>query len=93
MGLDSLMGVELAVAIESRFGIKLPAMVINENPNLRKLADYFIGQLRTSVKDAPLDMITEGVARMQQALGQDAKTLNIEKAVEVIHTLKSDRES
>ncbi len=46
MGLDSLMGVELALAIESRFGIRLPILTLNENPTIAKLADRITAQLR-----------------------------------------------
>jgi NADPH:quinone reductase-like Zn-dependent oxidoreductase/NAD(P)-dependent dehydrogenase (short-subunit alcohol dehydrogenase family)/acyl carrier protein len=46
MGLDSLMGVELAVALESRFGVKLPVMSLGESPTIDKLAARIIAQLR-----------------------------------------------
>ena len=38
MGLDSLMGVELVVALEGRFGVRLPVMALNDSPTLSKLA-------------------------------------------------------
>jgi len=55
MGLDSLMGVELALAIESRFGIRLPILTLNENPTIAKLADRITAQLRAgdTAKEAP----------------------------------------
>jgi acyl carrier protein len=46
MGLDSLMGVELAVAVEGRFGTRLPIMVLSDGPTVTKLATYIIAQLR-----------------------------------------------
>jgi len=46
MGLDSLMGVELMVAIESRFNIQVPVMALSEAPTLSKLANRLISQLR-----------------------------------------------
>lgn len=46
MGLDSLMGVELAIALEGRFGIRLPVMALSESPTIAKLAQRMIGQLR-----------------------------------------------
>lgn len=39
MGLDSLMGVELALGIEKRFGVHMPAMVLNEGPTIERLAE------------------------------------------------------
>jgi hypothetical protein len=46
MGLDSLMGVELAVALEGRFGVRLPVMALSESPTIGKLAVRMIAQLR-----------------------------------------------
>ena len=37
MGLDSLMGVELVVALESRFGVNLPVMDLRESPTIVRL--------------------------------------------------------
>ena len=39
MGLDSLMGVELVVALESRFGTRLPVMALSQSPTIAKLAE------------------------------------------------------
>jgi acyl transferase domain-containing protein/NADPH:quinone reductase-like Zn-dependent oxidoreductase/NADP-dependent 3-hydroxy acid dehydrogenase YdfG/acyl carrier protein len=47
MGLDSLMGVELVVAIESRFGMRLPMMALSESPTILKLAGCLVDQLRS----------------------------------------------
>lgn len=46
MGLDSLMGVELVVALESRFGIRLPVMALSQSPTIAKLADFIIQRLK-----------------------------------------------
>jgi acyl transferase domain-containing protein/NADPH:quinone reductase-like Zn-dependent oxidoreductase/acyl carrier protein len=46
MGLDSLMGVELITAIETRFDVQIPVMALNESPTLDKLAAKIIMQLR-----------------------------------------------
>ena len=46
MGLDSLMGVELVVAVENRFGTRLPVMALSDSPTLEKLAVWIIAQLR-----------------------------------------------
>jgi len=46
MGLDSLMGVELMIAIESRFDVQIPVMALSEAPTLSKLAERLIAQLR-----------------------------------------------
>jgi NAD(P)-dependent dehydrogenase (short-subunit alcohol dehydrogenase family)/acyl carrier protein len=46
MGLDSLMGVELAVAVENRFGTRLPVMALSDSPTVTKLANWIISHLR-----------------------------------------------
>lgn len=46
MGLDSLMGVELVVALESRFGIRLPVMALSQSRTIVKLADWIIQRLK-----------------------------------------------
>lgn len=47
MGLDSLMGVELIVALENRFGIRLPVMTLSESATTSKLASKLIELLRS----------------------------------------------
>ncbi len=37
LGLDSLMGVELALGLEKRFGIQVPAMMLNEGPTVERV--------------------------------------------------------
>jgi phthiocerol/phenolphthiocerol synthesis type-I polyketide synthase C len=49
MGLDSLMGVELVVALEVRFGVRLSVMAISENPSIEKLAQRLISLLRSQI--------------------------------------------
>jgi hypothetical protein len=36
--MDSLMGVELALGLEQRFGIQLPAMMLNEGPTVERVS-------------------------------------------------------
>ena len=38
VGLDSLMAVELGLALEKRFGVALPPMLINDNPTIERIA-------------------------------------------------------
>ncbi len=46
MGLDSLMGVELVVALESRFGTRLPVMALSQSPTIIKLAERIFQHLK-----------------------------------------------
>ena len=63
LGLDSLMSVELVVAVEERFGIRLPVMELSENSSINKLTVRIIGLLRGNQDDTP-------AADQQQALAQ-----------------------
>ncbi len=53
MGLDSLMGVELVVAVENRFGTRLPVMALSDSPTVAKLAAWIITQLRGDETPGP----------------------------------------
>jgi acyl carrier protein len=46
LGMDSLMGVELAAAVEVRFGVNLPLMALSEGPTVRRLVGRIVRQLR-----------------------------------------------
>jgi len=46
MGLDSLMGVELVLAIEARFDVQIPVMELGEAATLNKLASRLLAKLR-----------------------------------------------
>jgi len=45
LGLDSLMAVELALGLEKRFGVRLPAMMINDAPTVGRVAARIAGLL------------------------------------------------
>jgi acyl transferase domain-containing protein/NADPH:quinone reductase-like Zn-dependent oxidoreductase/acyl carrier protein len=52
IGMDSLMGVELVLGIEKRFGINLPAMALSEGPNISRISDRLMQQLLRGEGDA-----------------------------------------
>lgn len=53
LGLDSLMGVELALGLEKRFGIRIPAMVLNEGPTVERVTARIVERLASG--DAPTE--------------------------------------
>jgi phthiocerol/phenolphthiocerol synthesis type-I polyketide synthase C len=57
MGFDSLMGVELVVAVENRFGVRLPVLTLNDSPTVTKLSERIVGQLRGEEADATREQI------------------------------------
>ena len=71
MGFDSLMGVELMVAVESRFGVQLPVMALSEASTLAKLAHLLIKRIRTEDEDAD-DTTMRGLAAQH---GVDAEAV------------------
>ena len=46
--MDSLMGMELVLAIEERFGVKLPVMALTEGANIVRIAERITDQLSES---------------------------------------------
>lgn len=45
LGMDSLMGMELVLAIEERFGVRLPVMALTEGATISRIAEKIAGQL------------------------------------------------
>lgn len=87
MGLDSLMGVELVVALESRFGIRLPVMALSQSPTLAKLAERIIQQLKGG--DTPQLAATAEKHLLAQAK-QVASQHGAETSLESIESLTAD---
>ncbi|WP_226498381.1 type I polyketide synthase [Ferribacterium limneticum] len=48
LGLDSLMGVELALGLEKRFGIQVPAMMLNEGPTVERVTARIMERLASA---------------------------------------------
>jgi phthiocerol/phenolphthiocerol synthesis type-I polyketide synthase C len=93
MGLDSLMGVELGLAIESRFGIKLPVMALSESPTIAKLAEKIIGLLKSAhgAKEAAgLDAASAKAAEMTAQVQQVAHQHAAEVDAKAIGQLVAD---
>ncbi len=51
LGMDSLMGMELVLAIEERFGVKLPVMALTEGANIQRIAEKITDQLAGASDD------------------------------------------
>jgi acyl carrier protein len=67
MGLDSLMGVELMGAIESRFNVQIPVMALSDAPTLNKLAARLIAQLRGDTDETakePVNAIESSIKQL-----------------------------
>ncbi|MEF8701863.1 MAG: type I polyketide synthase [Candidatus Accumulibacter sp. UW26] len=78
MGLDSLMGVELVLALEARFGVRLPVMALSQSPTLAKLAERVIQQLRDNEHDGESAAQKEMLAQTEQVAMQQGAELSPE---------------
>ncbi|MDT0510283.1 MULTISPECIES: type I polyketide synthase [unclassified Halomonas] len=79
MGFDSLMGVELMTAIESRIGINVPVMVLSEASTIDKLAGVLIQKLQHGGDEEEPDESDRFATLTSQhgaaELGQDARQI------------------
>lgn len=97
LGMDSLMGMELVSAVETRFGVALPLMALGEGLSLDRLVQTMVRQLRGH--DEAADSAGSAVARLaaQHAAAVDDPALAdavaqaVEKAPAAGHTLLDDR--
>lgn len=85
MGLDSLMGVELVVALENRFGIRLPVMALNESPTPAKLAERLVLLLRDEHDTAQDDTVA---ASVQQVVASHAAEVGSRSVSEFVDEIK-----
>jgi phthiocerol/phenolphthiocerol synthesis type-I polyketide synthase C len=90
MGLDSLMAVELVVAVESRFGTPLPVMALSDSPTLTKLAVWIIGQLRGEEASAEARHDEETRAQIEMVASQHAADVPAEEIELIAASLRAD---
>ena len=69
LGMDSLMAVELALGLEQRFGIRLPAMMLQDAPTIDKIAARITARL-TNGEDAEEDKATKSVKEIADIHGE-----------------------
>ncbi len=93
VGLDSLMGVELMLAIESRFGKSLPTMSLADNHTLTKLAALLLKHLRSAeqggqvVEEAPGSTLE---AQARQLAQQHDATFSAEETEIILNELRNN---
>lgn len=64
LGMDSLMAVELALGLEKRFDIRLPAMALAEGPSIERVSARVADMLRGAAPAAKEEGLTSLVTRM-----------------------------
>ena len=77
LGMDSLMGMELILAVEEKFGIRLPVMALTEGTTINKIAEKISNQLQNSDGEASnkaemyRDFIAETAAKHGQTMSNE----------------------
>ena len=92
MGLDSLMGVELVLALEARFGVRLSVMALSATPTIEKLADRMIVQLKGQSTSAQAEPAALQDDAQRQHIAMVAAQHGSEASPEVLASLARDVE-
>jgi acyl carrier protein len=66
LGFDSLMGVELGTAVETRFTVRLPVMALSDAPTVAKLATIILDRLSSAERSADQPQPTEAADLIEQ---------------------------
>ena len=74
MGLDSLMGAELMLALGKRFGVNLPVMALAENPTLARLAQQVIELIERDEQAEHDEPAAVQIAQIAAQHGADASS-------------------
>jgi len=87
LGLDSLMAVELGLALEKRFGVTLPAMLINDNPTVERIAERVYAGLfgeAAAQETSTQTQLVHNMAAQHAEAGLDAQ--QVQDLVDDLHT-------
>lgn len=91
MGMDSLMGVELANAIEQSFGVSIPILALSQDPTIDKLAKRLFSQLAKAepIAESNKDLEVQAILKISERHGEQlteeeiASLLKADQVVEV----------
>lgn len=90
LGLDSLMSVELVVAVEDRFGIRLPVMELSESSSIDKLSARILDLLR-GAGAGESDAAADNQALTRDTLARHGVQLSAEEASQLAAQATPDR--
>lgn len=79
MGMDSLMGVELAVALENRFGVRPPVLLLSEAPTVAKMGAWLSAQLRGGAREEGHDELRAQIEKVASQHAADAPAAEIDR--------------
>lgn len=89
LGMDSLMGVELALGLEKRFNIQLPAMMLSEGPSVERIAARIVDRIigtSEPVESESHSSVDTVVAQMATQHGDD---LSVEEIASISQDVRS----
>jgi acyl carrier protein len=89
LGMDSLMGVELALGLEGRFGIRLPAMLLNEGPTAARVAQRITEKIMNGQAEEELDDGGNLRASINALAGKHGETLSDEEVSQAATELRA----
>jgi NAD(P)-dependent dehydrogenase (short-subunit alcohol dehydrogenase family)/acyl carrier protein len=89
LGMDSLMGVELVLGIEKRFGISLPVMALTEGPTIKRISERLVASLMhegggADAQGKPQDQLAEMVSAVASQHAVEASAEDVAQAVEAL---------
>jgi acyl transferase domain-containing protein/short-subunit dehydrogenase/acyl carrier protein len=90
LGLDSLMGVELALGLEKRFGIQVPAMILNEGPTVERVTARIIERLAAGENSG--DEVSDLTATAISMAAQHGDSVSHEVIEAVLGNIEKDRQ-
>lgn len=85
-GMDSLMGVELALSIESRFAVHMPAMAFADGPTLYRVADKIMSQLDPEAQHSGADNTEMTIRALADKHGSDITKEDVTELKRVLET-------
>ncbi len=88
LGMDSLMGVELAMAVEKRFDVNMPAMALSEGPSITRLAERIMQKLLGAEIEESTDE-TDNLRRLASVHNEEITQSNLEELDDMISTSDS----
>ncbi len=88
LGMDSLMGVELALAIEGRFGVSMPAMALSQGPTIMRLTERIVAQL-CHEDDATEDAGQQAANQVAQVAARHAASFSTEETQRIVAAMQN----
>jgi NADPH:quinone reductase-like Zn-dependent oxidoreductase/short-subunit dehydrogenase/acyl carrier protein len=84
LGMDSLMGVELALGLEKRFGLQLPAMLLSERPTTERVSARIVEKIMRTPEQGDADEESRLDTLVDTLAAQHGEVLSTEEVVQTV---------